>query len=205
MPLQNHSTCLKAVISPHFCTLSKSHTPSISNSEPAQIVQSIPSSSIQTPIPNPNPPSPPPKMQLRPLLTALLAATAFSPPTIQSQSSTDHPTLNTYCVPIPRRHTSAPILPRMRRPRPDAISLSPPPLSNPSTSTTNVSKDTNASSNPLHALPPPPAWVLTLEDLITAIFRVVMTILTLFNVNITWRIRGEWHRRAAHKCTCRQS
>ena len=145
-------------------------------------------SSIQHPIPSPIPPS---RMQLRPLPAALLAATAFSLLTIQSQTSTHNPTTSTYCVPVPRRHNSAKILPRMRRPDPNEMSLSPPSLTGPST---NVTKDTSPSSNPLQALPPPSNWVLTLEDLITAVFRIVITILTLFNVNITWRIRGECHR-----------
>lgn len=133
-------------------------------------------------------------MQLCLLLAAFLAATACSPLTIQSQTSTQIPTTGFYCVPIPSRPASATILPRMQRPRPHEMSLSPPPLSDPSTSVTNLTKDTNPSSNPLHMLPPPPAWVLTLEDLISAIFRIVITILTLFNVNITWRIRGKFQR-----------
>lgn len=146
-------------------------------------------------------------MQLRPLLAALLIAAAFSPLTFQSQTSTPNPTTSIYCVPLPRRHTSATILPRMRRPRPDEVSLSPPSLTGPSTSTTpkNGTKDHNSSSYPLHTLPPPPAWVLTMEDIITAIFRTVITILTLFNVNITWRIRGECYGRPGHKGTCHQS
>ena len=138
-------------------------------------------------------------MQFRPLLAALLLAAAFFPLTIQSQTSTPNPTTSIYCVPLPRRYTSATVLPRMRRPRPDEVSLSPPPLTGPSTPTTNGTKHNNSSSYPLHALPPPPAWVLTMEDIITAIFRTVITILTLFNVNITWRIRGECQRRAGHR------
>ena len=140
-------------------------------------------------------------MQLHPLLAALLLVATFSPLTIQSQISTQSSTTSIYCVPLPHRHTSATILPRTRRPRPDDISLSPPPLTGPSPSTTpkNGTKDHNSSSYPLDMLPPPPAWVLTMEDIITAIFRVVMTILTLFNVNITWRIHGECQRRAGHR------
>lgn len=136
-----------------------------------------------------------PKMKLIPQLTALLAATAFSHPTTQSRISKTEPTTSVYCVPIvPRRYISATILPRMQGPRPDEVSLSPPALNGPGPSTSNNITKTNIStSRSLHTLPSPPTWVVTVEDLITAIFRIVMTVLALFNVNITWRIRGECH------------
>lgn len=135
-------------------------------------------------------------MNIFSLFTALLAATALAPPTIQCRITKTEPTASTYCVRFPRRHTSATILPRVQRPRPDEVSLSSPSLTGPNT---NVTKFNESTTSPLQALPPQPAWVLTLEDLVTTIFRIVITILTLFNVNITWRIRGECHRRAAHK------
>lgn len=126
-------------------------------------------------------------MNLPSLFTALLAATAFSPPTVQFRITKPESTTSTYCVPT--------ILPRMQRPRPDDLSLSPPALVAPSSSTTNnVTKDNNSTSSVLHLVPPP---LLTFEDIFTAIFRIIITILTLFNVNITWRIRGEYHRNPA--------
>ncbi|CAD6581690.1 MAG: hypothetical protein ASARMPREDX12_000631 [Alectoria sarmentosa] len=81
----------------------------------------------------------------------------------------------------------------MQRPRPDDVSLSPPALVAPSSSMTkNVTKDNDSTSSVLHAVPPP---ILTLEDIVTAIFRIIITILTLFNVNIAWRIRANQDRR----------
>lgn len=155
----------------------------------------------------PQPPSPslPPTMILLPTLTALLAATAFPPRTMQARITKKEPTSSIYCLPVslPPRPISAPILPRKQRARPHKISLSPPTLAGPSTSTTrNVTKRNDSTSSAPQAIPPPPAWVLTLEDIVTVIFRIVITILTLFNVNITWRIRGEWHRSpcAEHGC-----
>ena len=146
----------------------------------------------------PGPPSLPLKMNILTLITALLMATSFPRLTIQTRIAEKQSTNSIYCVSVPRRHTSATMLPRMQRPRPDDVSLSVPALSGPSTSTTNnITKDNNSTSHTLQVLPTPPAWVLTLEDLITAIFRVVITILTLFNVNITWRIRGECYRSPA--------
>lgn len=35
-----------------------------------------------------------------------------------------------------------------------------------------------------------PSWVPTLETVITSIFRTVITVLSLFNVNITWKLHG---------------
>ena len=37
-----------------------------------------------------------------------------------------------------------------------------------------------------------PSSLLTLENLITVVFRAVITVLTIFNVNITWRIHGKF-------------
>lgn len=132
------------------------------------------------------------------LLAALLATIALSTFTLQSNAlETKHGT-TTYCVPVPRRLVLATILPRAQRPRPDEVSLSPPALADPRTSTsTNVTRDNSSTSSTPHAMPSPPTWVLTVEDLITALFRIVVTILTLFNVNITWRIHGECQRTAA--------
>ena len=111
------------------------------------------------------------------------------------------PTTSTSCVPIQQRRAFATILPRIQRLKPDEVSLSPPTLPPNQATTHNHTKHNDSTSPNSHTIPPPPAWVLTLEDLITAIFRIVITTLTLFNVNITWRIRGEYSRSAAyHAC-----
>ena len=36
-----------------------------------------------------------------------------------------------------------------------------------------------------------PGWSPSIETIVTAIFRALLTVLTLFNVNITWRIHGK--------------
>lgn len=131
-------------------------------------------------------------MKIRPLLTALFAATAFSPPSIQSRIAKPSSITSTYCIPVPRRHAFATIVPRVQRARPHEVSLSPPALANSGASaSSNVTKSNTSTSSARDARPPLPAWVLTLDDILTAIFRILITILTLFNVNITWRIRGE--------------
>ncbi|CAF9912948.1 hypothetical protein IMSHALPRED_000853 [Imshaugia aleurites] len=124
-------------------------------------------------------------MKFRPLLTALFAATAFSPPSNQSLITNSKSDTSTYCLPVPGQHASATIIPRMQRPRPGEVSLG-------ASASSNITKTNSPVSS---AIPPPPAWVLTLEEILTATFRVVITVLTLFNVNVTWRIRADLDRR----------
>lgn len=189
---------IKPILLPlHFPTHSHLSTPSKSPQHPT-----LPKNPYQ-----PHPPSPslPPTMNLLPTLTALLAATAFPPRTMQARITKTEPTSSICCLPVslPPRPTSTTILPRKQRARPHKMTLSPPTLAGPSTSTTpNVTKRNDSTSSAPQAVPPPPAWVLMLEDIVTVIFRIVIAILTLFNVNITWRIRGEWHRSpcAEHGC-----
>lgn len=54
---------------------------------------------------------------------------------------------------------------------------------------------TNTSTNTSVPIQQPsskiPFWVPTFEEIITLIFRAVILILTVFNVNITWRIHGQ--------------
>lgn len=139
-------------------------------------------------------------MRLLPLLAVSLAATASSPPTLQSRViKCSEPTASTECVPAPRRHTSVAIVRRMQRPRPDELPLPPPASANAGASaSSNIAQDNSSTSFTPQTIPSPPAWVLTLEDLVTAICRIFITILTLFNVNITWRIRGECQRSPAY-------
>lgn len=135
-------------------------------------------------------------MRLHPIFTALLATLALFPPTVQSRSTKTVPATLNYCVGVPLQHTSATILRRKQRPTPKEISLSPPALNAPSSSITeNPTRANNATSSTPHALPPLPPWFLTVEDVVTAIFRIIITALTLFNVNVTWRIRGECQRK----------
>lgn len=138
-------------------------------------------------------------MRLRPLFAALLATVASFPPNVQSRITRTEPTTFNHCADIPPHHTSATILRRKQGSTPKEMSLSQPALTGPSTSITkNLTRGNNATSSTLRALPPLPPWVLTLEDLITANFRIVITALTLFNVSITWRLRDEC--RKSHVC-----
>ena len=137
-------------------------------------------------------------MKLFPLITALLATIAFSTTVESRLPKTKADTCSCY-VPTHRRLTLTTILSRTQRSRPDEVSLSPPALPAPQKpSSNNITKD-NSSTFSTPQEPSAPAWILTVEDLLTAIFRVVITILALFNVNITWRIRGEYPSTIAHK------
>ena len=127
-----------------------------------------------------------------PLLIALFATIAFSA-TVESRLPKTNVDTCTCYVPTHRRLTLASILPRKERSGPNEVSLSPPALPAPEEPASyNVTKDNKSTSSTPQGMPSPPAWVLTVEDIITAVFRIVITILTLFNVNITWRIRGEY-------------
>ena len=140
-----------------------------------------------------------------PLVTALCATIAFSA-TVESRLPKTKADTCTYYVPTRPRLTFTTIFPRTQRPRPDELPLSPPALPAPAkSSSNNVTKDNSSTSSTPQEMPSPPAWVLTAEDLITAVFRVVITVLTLFNVNITWRIRGTYHGMIAHKAMSIQS
>ena len=134
-----------------------------------------------------------------PLLIALVATIAFST-TVESRLPKTSSDTCTYHIPTHHRLTLTTILPRTQRPKPNEVSLSPPTLPVPAKpGSHNITKNNSSTSSTPQEMPSPPAWVLTVEDLITAIFRIVLTILTLFNVNITWRIRGEYQSMTAHK------
>ena len=84
---------------------------------------------------------------------------------------------------------------RLKRSRKGEFSISPPsPPSSPSapslTPISRAPKKTNHTSTS-SAAPNLQSWTPLLERILTAVFRAVITILTLFNVNFTWRIHGK--------------
>lgn len=74
--------------------------------------------------------------------------------------------------------------PHKRSRRPD-VSFPPPSIAAPS------AKNNTDISQPAIEHSQPPLGSSTSQTLITALFRAVITILTLFNVNITWRLHGK--------------
>lgn len=144
-------------------------------------------------------------MKLFPLLSFFFATIVFST-TVESRLSKIKPDTCACYVPTHRRLTLTTILSRTQRSRPVEVSLSPPTLPIPAKPTSNnITKDNSSTSSTPQKMPSAPAWVLTVEDLITAIFRIVVTILAFFNVSITWRIRGEYPSTTAHKEMSAQS
>lgn len=122
---------------------------------------------------------------------ALLTVLAFYPSTIQSLTTDTDLDISTYHVSVRCWPTRAIIQPRMHGARPDEVSLSPPALPNsPASALNNTSTHNNSTSPSPQLLPQPPTWALTLEDLVTAIYRILTIVLTLFNINITWRFHG---------------
>ena len=70
--------------------------------------------------------------------------------------------------------------PQQRRSGYGEISLSPQ-IQPPTASSPNSSQITQST----------PPWIPSSETIVTAVFRAFITVLTLFNVNITWRIHGK--------------
>ena len=133
-------------------------------------------------------------------------ACATSQPHMPSSITNTDPTASTCHFPIRRWPARVTIQPRVHRVRPDEVSLSPLALPNSPASALNDTSKHHNSTSPLSHIPTqPPTWVLTLEDLITAIFRIVSIVLALFNINITWRFHGKCHEivgRTSTKLTC---
>ena len=131
---------------------------------------------------------------------------ATTQPRMQSLTTRTDSKASTCNFPVRLWSTRVMIQPRKYRATPDEVSLSPPALPNSPASALNNNSKYNNSTSPLsHMLPQPPTWVLTLEDLITAIFRIVSIVLALFNINITWRFHGKCHEivgRTSIKLTC---
>ena len=98
------------------------------------------------------------------------------------------------CVAVAHRDPQSILRTRMKRSRIGKISLSPqspppplPPYIGPDNST-----ETNSTLPTQRPSPQMSSWIPTLEDIVTPIFRTLILVLTLFNVNITWRIHGQW-------------
>ena len=141
----------------------------------------------------------PPTMKFLHVLAALLTVLAVSPSTILSLTTDTDLNISTYHVPVRCWPARATIQPRMHGARPDEVSLSPPALPNSPASALNITKKHNNSTSSFpQILPQTPTWVLTLEDLVTAIYRIVSIVLTLFNINITWRFHGKCHSNSTH-------
>ena len=117
-----------------------------------------------------------------------------SQPRILSSTTKTDSKASTYHIPIRSWPARVTIQPRMHGARPGELSLSPPTLPNfPPSALSNTSKDNNSTSLSQQTFSQPVTWVLTLEDLITAIYRILSIVLTLFNINITWRFHGKCH------------
>ena len=126
---------------------------------------------------------------------------------MQTLTTNLNPTISTCYVPVRRWPTRVTIQPRMHRARPDELSLSPPALPNsPSSGLNNTSNHNKSTSPSPQIIPQPPTWTLTVEDLVTAVYRIVNILLTLFNINITWRFHGKchssWRTRTSTTLTC---
>lgn len=89
---------------------------------------------------------------------------------------------NLPCVSVTRRCTYTNSPARMRRSGHREVSMSPE-IGTPSIPSSNSTK-APAPQAPRGL----PSWFPTLETVITAVFRAVITVLSLFNVKITWRI-----------------
>ena len=79
---------------------------------------------------------------------------------------------------------------RIRNVRGGEVSASPQSATSPSLKPDNNTKTntTLPSQNPSSKIP---YWFPALENVVTPIFRTVILILTIFNVNITWRLHGQ--------------
>ena len=80
---------------------------------------------------------------------------------------------------------------RIRNSRGGEVSLSPPSATPPYIKPDNNTK-TNATLPSQQPDPKVPYWFPALENIVTPIFRTVILILTIFNVNITWRLHGQF-------------
>ena len=95
------------------------------------------------------------------------------------------------CVAVVPRDTHLTHRTRMERSRIARVSFSSEPAPAPYTK-----PDNSTASNTTLPIQGPslngPSWMLRLEGIMTPVFRTVILILTLTNINITWRIHGQW-------------
>ena len=136
-------------------------------------------------------------MKLAPFVMIVLIPPSFtrmvSSPTIGLKSTMSRPagTISGYCTPCPSIGDRPAFFEKYRaleRARKDDVSISPGALLPSPPSYGTRSNNTNNDTTDIANLP----WSSpSTETIVTAIFRALLTILTLFNVNITWRIHGK--------------
>lgn len=97
----------------------------------------------------------------------------------------NHSVFKSNCIAVAHRDIHSILRMRMRHLRGGEISLSPPSASSPDI------KPDNSTLPPQQPSPETTLGITRLEKVVTPVFRTVILILTLFNVNITWRIHGQ--------------
>ena len=135
------------------------------------------------------------------LVLIALSSTSCHPPTRhilepvpESILSNSSITTSDY-VPTAHQDTHSIICTRMKRSQIRKISVSPEPAPPPYIKPENSTKPDNSTTTTTMQQPSPriTSWIPPLEDIVTPIFRAVLLVLTLFNVNISWRIHGRIH------------
>ena len=101
----------------------------------------------------------------------------------------NHSFISGACVLIVPQDTHLTHRTHMERSRTGSASLSSEPAPSPYTEPENSTDSNTTLPIQLPSLNGP-FWMLRLEGVITPIFRMVILLLTLFNINITWRIHG---------------
>ena len=102
----------------------------------------------------------------------------------------NHSVPHTNCVALVRQDVHSILRMRIRNLRGGEVSLSPQSATPPYTKPDNSTK-ANATLPSQQASSKIPYWFPALKNIVTPIFRTVILILTLFNINITWRIHGQ--------------
>ena len=147
-------------------------------------------------------------MKLAPFIMTVLippsSTLVVSSPINGLKSTTSRPTGNIsgYCTPCPSMGDRPAFFEHYRaliRARKEDLSISPNALL-PSPPTYSPRSD-NATNNTTDIANLPWSSPST-ETIVTAIFRALLTILTLFNVNITWRIHGKSSNPRTHTNSC---
>ena len=109
-----------------------------------------------------------------------IQASALKPRNIRHRMQDNINKVNCTCAPPATQSILDPG--QLKRSLPNEISSTPQILSSPNISTLNKTQVLGQSSTV--------SWPPTVETIITPIFRAVITILSLLNVNFTWRIHG---------------
>lgn len=102
----------------------------------------------------------------------------------------NHSAPHSNCVAVVRQDVHSILRMRMRNLRGGEASLSPQSATPPYIKPDNSSK-TNVTLPSQQTSQKTPYWFPALENIVTPIFRTVILILTIFNINITWRLHGE--------------